>query len=147
MKPDKPHRPPWLRLLGLALIAHLLFCVQRLETKSLPARIDEIQEFRENGAIRFHLSKSPENAAVLQMIAENTPEECVVLFKGEDHGSMELAVGLLSPRLLYAESGAAPGVSMIHGLPVARAKLPNLGEGTLVLVGVDRETLRLELRR
>jgi hypothetical protein len=146
MKADKSKRPLWLRLLALALAAHLLFGVQRLGTKSLPARLEEISRFREVGAIRYHLGKSPANADILEFLAKNTPEDAVILFAGEDRGVMELAAALLSPRLLYARHAAADDATMVHGRPLARGDHPELGEGTWILVGVDRNELRLELR-
>lgn len=146
MNADIPKRPLWLRLLALALAAHVLFGVQRLATKSLPARLTEIAEFREVGAIRFHLAKSPASADILEFIATNTPADSVVLFSGEGRGMMELAAALLAPRLLYARAATTAATTMVHGRPLARANHPDLGEGTLVLVGVDRSELRLELR-
>ncbi len=144
-------RPLWLQLLGLAFLAHLLFGVQRIETNAFPKRLEHVSMIHDKGMIHFHLRRlSPDSVPVLEFIAENTPENAVVLFRGEPRGILELAVGLLSPRLLYQDSAIPAGAKTIHGRPVSRVTHPRLGTGTLVLVArktVDgEEVLELTLR-
>jgi hypothetical protein len=146
MKPDQPKRPLWLQLLGLAFLAHLLFCVQRIATKALPGRIDEITAWREMGPIEFHMGDFPETVRAVQFLVDHTPPDALILRKGTTRGLIEHTAALLRPRLLYDLASADPNATHAHGRPFARASLPDLGEGTLVLVAVDTNTLRLELR-
>lgn len=144
-------RPLWLRLLGLALVVHLLFCVQRVETNAVPKRLEHVELIHDKGMIHFHLRRlSPESIPVLEFIEEHTPADAMVLFRGEARGLLELAAALLSPRLLYQDISAPAGAKTIHGRPVAHVTHPKLGTGTLVLVlgeMVDgREVLELSLR-
>ena len=146
MKPDQLKRPRWLQLVGLALLAHLLFCVQRIETKALPGRIDEITAWREMGPIEFHMRADAETARAVQFLADHTPPDALILRRGTTRGLIEHTAALLRPRLLYDLAAADPNATHAHGRPFARANHPDLGEGTLVLVAVDTNTLRLELR-
>ena len=144
-------RPLWLQLLGLALLAHLLFGVQRIETNAFPKRLEHVSMIHDKGMIHFHLRRlSPDSIPVLEFIEKNTPADAIVLFRGERRGLLELAAALLSPRLLYQDISAPAGAKTIHGRPIAHATHPKLGTGTLVLSKgktVDgEEILELTLR-
>ena len=141
MKPDQSKRPLWLQLLGLALAVHLVFSVQRIETKALIGRLDEIAEWKEKGAIEFHFGSGTETARTVQFLADNTRKDALILRKGTTRGLIEHAAALLAPRLLYEITATESNATEKHGRPFAK-----LGEGILVLVAVDKETLRLELR-
>jgi len=146
MKPDQSKRPIWLKILGLALVVHLVFSVQRIETKALIGRLDEIAEWNDKGPIEFHVGSGTETGRTLQFLADNTPRDALILRRGTMRGLIEHAAALLWPRLLYDIDATEQDATQAHGRSFARARHPELGEGTLVLVAVDKNTLRLELR-
>ncbi|MCA8955625.1 MAG: hypothetical protein KDC87_06100 [Planctomycetes bacterium] len=134
------------RLVVLAVLAHLLFGLQRVPAKALPKRLAQIRDYRTRGDIGFHVGRlSPESVPAVELLRARTPPDSVVLFDGQWRGAMELASALLHPRLFLRRDAVGKHERTAHGRPLARATLPGLGTGTLVLVG-DADRLRLELQ-
>ena len=139
-------RPRGLLLIAAALVVHLLFCAQRLPLKALPARLESVAQLSRVGPVAYHLRDEPvASLEVVEFLIANTPEDCVLLFSGEDRGTLELVNALLAPRLLYIEATVPQGASSVHGRPLARARLAGRGEGVVVLEST-LDSLGLRLR-
>ncbi len=147
--PRSPTPSIWLTLLAVAMAVHLLFGIQRLLIKSLPRRIEQKAAMDRLGPIRFHLeAKYPLAVEAVLHLQESTPEDSLILFRGNYLGVPELVTGLLAPRLLYFESSAPAGATSVSGRQLASGRLPGGSEkvGTLVLVADSPRALHLEHR-
>jgi hypothetical protein len=134
------------QLVLLLLALHFLVAVLRIVPKHWGKRLDQIQRYESLGRYAFFFGEERREAGdVLQWLAEHTPANSVILWRGEWRGAMEFAPALLWPRMVYDERAAAIGQTEVHGRPIAAGNHPRLGEGQLVIVGTDRG-LHLELR-
>ena len=137
----RPQRlPAW--LLG----AGILFAVARVPHAVWSKRRDEIDLYQRLGAAGYHLrliDRSGRSARDLQWLREHTPEDCALVYAGEERGAFEFAAPLLFPRLLVRATAVAPDATHYAGRPLARATLPDGGgTGVLLLTGaVDHLTV------
>ena len=115
------------KLLLVVLLAHLVLGLARIPHAVIDKRQQEMAQYREKGPVRYLLeTKHHSGANEVQWILDHTPENCVVLWRGNYKGSFELVAQLIFPRLLYA-AGAADGATTVHGRPVAAKVLVGLG--------------------
>ncbi|PIE23859.1 MAG: hypothetical protein CSA62_05535 [Planctomycetota bacterium] len=134
------------QLLLLLLGAHLAIVALRIPSKHWGNRLDEIQRYQEQGRYHFYFRQEQrQNGDLLQWLAENTPQDSVLLWRGEWKGALEFAPALLWPRLLVDARALPPGQDSFHGRKVAAGRYPGLGSGQFVIVA-EADLLHLELR-
>ena len=115
-------------LLLVVLVGHLLLGLLRIPHAVVNKRGDEIALHGKVGHVSYLLdTKHHKGAAQVEWLLANTPEDSVILWRGEYKGSFELVAHLVYPRLLYEESRVAPGVDTIHDRKVAAKVLVGLG--------------------
>lgn len=134
------------RLVLVGLILHLLFCLQRLPLRTVPKQLEQISAYQRAGDIAYHLRDyPPQTRATLERLRQMSRPEHVIFAEGAAQGVMELAVALLHPRLVLAESGYYGDLRSFHRRPVLFSQDPELGEGRVVLVARG-DRLILEVR-
>ena len=115
------------KLLLVILLAHVILGLMRIPHAVIGKRRQEMTQYREQGPVRYLLeTKHHRGADEVRWILDHTPENSVVLWRGEYKGSFELVAQLIFPRLLYAED-AAGSATTVHGRPVAAKVLVGLG--------------------
>lgn len=131
-----PPLTAWTRVLVALVAAHLALGLARVPTKVWAKRLGEIAEYRARGPVRYHLDNAHhQGAGAVEWLLDHTPEDAVVLWRGQWKGAFEFASALLAPRLLVHESFAPRADEPAPGLPApARGPLPDGRTGTFVLV-------------
>ena len=133
-------------LLLILLGAHFAVATLRIPTKHWGKRLDEIARYEEKGRYHFYFGdEQQQNGDLLQWLAENTPEDSVVLWRGEWKGAMEFAPALLWPRLVVDVRAVPIAERFFEQRLIAAGTHPELGAGQFVLVA-EGGLLRLELR-
>lgn len=133
-------------VLATLVIAHVGFSFARTPHSAVLQRIEDIDEHRGRGAVRYHLdNKYRRGATAVQWILDNVPEDGVVPFRGTLKGSLEFVPALVWPRLLVALDAIDPGETRFVGRPIASGVLPDGSTGRIVLVGRG-DDLTLEVR-
>lgn len=121
------------------MLAHLAIAAVRVPIDVFAKRWRRIAEYRQKGAVRFHLdTKEHEGAEAVEWILDHAPPESVVLHRGATSGAIEFVPPLIWPRLLYGEAWVAGDGS----LPLGRAPASGPIEGrvrTGVLVCAPEE--------
>ena len=135
----------WGLALAILLGAHVAVGIARIPSKVWGERADEIARYRDVGAVRFHLDNRERSGAdAVQAVLDRSPENAVVLWRGEWRGALEFAPALLAPRLVVDERYCPKDATSLWDRPLARGRLADGSEGILVLVGaVDRIELAL----
>ena len=134
-----------LRLVLALVIIQLVWGVARIPHAVFGQRLEEIDAYRTEGAVRFHLGpRFGESWQIVEWLLANTPEHCALLWRGEGKGAMELVPGLVWPRLVVREDRIPGQATRAAGRPLATGS-PDGEAGTLVVVGLGAG-LGLEVR-
>lgn len=132
----------------LALLgAHIALGVARIPGKVIGRRVDEIEQFRDQGPARYLLGRAQlDGADEIEWLLENTDEDCVVLWRWPAKGALEFVAALIAPRLLVDERHVPEGATRFDGRPIAAGTLPSGRSGQIVVQGTEQQGLLLTTR-
>ena len=142
------NRPPWTSIVLLGLLgAHLAIGIARMPSRVIARRLDEIEQYQQVGAARFLTTSAKLHGAdELEWVLNNTPPDCVVLWRWPAKGALEFAAALLAPRLIVDSRKVPQGATQFAGRPIAVGTTP-LGEhGLITMQGTESKGLRLTAR-
>lgn len=136
-------------VLVVLLAAHLLLSIGRLPGRVYGRRLDDVDAYRADGPAR-HLLEGAQlgGADVYEWLLQNTPDDCVVLWRWPADGALEFSSALLWPRLVVDERAVRDGTTHVLGRTIARGA-PDGDDvvGQLVIQGTDDAGLRLTTRQ
>jgi hypothetical protein len=130
----------WLRLSILGMfLAHLVFGSIRLVRGAYAKRWHEVAEWQARGEIGYQFRHSDdETIRLVTWLCDSVPMDEVVLYSGEERGSIQLLAALLAPRVLVradavpADAERAAGGRIFRGRPPWRSVA---GKGVTIVVG------------
>jgi len=109
------HLLPW-----VALAAHVGLVLARVPQKVVGRRLGEVAAWRAEGPARYLFRTSGlEGVEAIEELLRNSPEDAIVLWRGDGHGAVEFAPALLWPRLLAAEGSVPADAKLYLERPVA----------------------------
>jgi glycosyltransferase involved in cell wall biosynthesis len=133
-------------VLLLLLLAHLAIGIGRLPTKVWARRLEEIADYRAQGAAHYLLDGARLGGAdVIEWLTANTAEDSVILWRWPADGALEFTAALLAPRWIVDERCVAAGDTTFAGRPIAHGTLPTGERGLLTVQGTEDEGLELRV--
>lgn len=138
--------PRWSDLLVGLLLLHILWGAARIPGKVWGERLDDVAQYRRVGPAAYHLgNRYRSGAAAVEQVLATTPEQAVLLWRGDWRNALEFVPPLIAPRLLVNVIACPPGTTTYLGRPVATGRLSDGRSGVLVLIG-QGESVALEVR-
>ena len=112
------------------LVLNGLVCLARVPTSAVLKRHRQVEALREQGDVEWLLSRAGLGGAdVIRRVRAETPDDAVVVVRGDFHGALEFAPRLLWPRLCCAQHRLPPGAVSLAGRPVAPLAVIGRGSG------------------